>query len=149
MRGVLKHAWRLGLIPAEDYQRAVDLDPIPGETLPKGRALTKGEVGALMAACNDDPAPAGVRDGALFGLLIGAGLRRSEIVNLDLTDYNREDGRLTIRAGKGRKDREMFVTGGAAEALADWLELRGSEPGPIFWPIAKLQVPYKRRRLSE
>ena len=39
LRGVLKAAWRLGLIPVEDYRRAVDLAGVKGTTLPRGRAL--------------------------------------------------------------------------------------------------------------
>lgn len=86
LRGVLKAAWRLGLLPTEEYHRAVDLSPVRGETLPRGRALSAGELRALFSLCNDGK-NAGVRDQALLGVLYGCGLRRSEAVALDLGDY--------------------------------------------------------------
>ena len=137
LRGVLREAWRLGQMSAEDYHRAADLEAVRGETLPRGRALGTGELRALLHACSADASPAGARDAALLALLYGGGLRRSEAVVLDLADYDPESGALTIRAGKGRKDRLAYATNGAADALADWLAVRGDEPGPMFVPINK------------
>jgi len=38
---------------------------------------------------------------------------------------------------KRNKDRLACVTNGAADALADWLTIRGSEPGALFPPIRR------------
>ena len=38
---------------------------------------------------------------------------------------------------RGRKARLVYVDNGALDALADWLALRGDEPGPLFLPINK------------
>lgn len=46
---------------------------------------------------------------------------------LDVADFEVATGQLTVRAGKGRKDRTAYATNGAATALLDWMTERGSE----------------------
>src|SRR5207245_2030000 len=106
-------------------------------TLPRGRALPAGELRALFTTCARDTTPAGRRDAALLALLYGGGLRRGEAVALDLEDYASETGELRIRQGKGRKDRLVYVANGGGSALADWLQVRGPDPGPLFYAINK------------
>ena len=61
LRGVLKMAWRLNLLTAEDHARAVDLPPIRGTSLPAGRELQSTEMTDLLAACAAEPTPAATR----------------------------------------------------------------------------------------
>jgi site-specific recombinase XerD len=137
LRGVLKECWRLGYMTAEDYHRAADIPTIKAQTLPRGRALASGEIAALMNVCGRDTSPAGSRDSAVIAVLYGAGLRRSEIVGLDFGNYNTETGELIIRGAKGRKDRLVYAKNGSADALKDWLAVRGSDPGSLFANINK------------
>lgn len=134
LRGVLCEAWRLGWTTAEEYHRARDLAPVRGSTLPAGRVLTGGEVAALFAACADDDSPAGVRDAAMLGVMLGAGLRREELVQIDVADLDPDTGELRVQ-GKGSKEREVYATNGSADALRDWLDIRGTEPGALFVPV--------------
>lgn len=136
LRGVFKEAWRLGLMTAEDLARVSDLPPVRGETLPRGRALSTGELRALFSTCRGGT-PADARDAALMGILYGGGLRRSEAVALDVADYNPESGELRIRAGKGMKDRLSYATNGGSAALEAWLAVRGDAPGPLLCPVDK------------
>jgi integrase len=99
--------------------------------------VTVGEARALLDACADDPSPSGARDAALFALLYGVGLRRAEAVALELADYDAETGRLTVRAGKGRKARVVYATNGGRAAVEDWLVVRGPEPGALLCPVNK------------
>lgn len=136
LRGALKAAWRLGLMDADDYQRAVDVKAAKGDRLPAGRAISRGELIALMTNCAGDPSPAGARDAALIAILYGCGLRRGEIVRLDLADFDGEAGELHV-LGKGNKERRIPVVNGTLEALHDWLSVRGCVDGPLFLPIWK------------
>lgn len=138
LRGVLTAAWRLEQISAEDHARACDLEPVRGSTLPAGRSLSQGELGALFGVCANDPSPGGARDGALLALLYAGGVRRGEAVDLNLADYDPETGTLRVLRGKGRKDREVYVTGGAANAVDAWIDERSDEPGPLVCPVDRI-----------
>lgn len=137
LRGVLKEAWRLGLMSAEDYQRAIDLERVRGTTLPAGRALDGAEMRALADVCAADPTAAGPRDAAL---LYAAGLRRAEAVALDLDDVDTDTGEVRVRQGKGRKDRTCYATNGALTAVSAWVAVRGPEPGPLLCPVSQTGV---------
>ena len=89
LRGALKSAWRLGQITAEEYHRAAGVQSVSGETLPAGRSIPQGEIYALMNACANDQTAAGVGDAAIIAILYACGLRRAQIVKLDVADYDR------------------------------------------------------------
>lgn len=136
LRGVLKESWRLELMTAEAFHRAADVANVKGSVLPAGRELTPGEVQALARACADDARPQGVRDGALLAVLHSGGLRRSEVVELNLSDYEPDTGQLRVR-GKGRRERLVHLRNGAADAVEDWLHIRGPHEGPLFHPVRR------------
>jgi site-specific recombinase XerD len=142
LRGVLKAAWKLGLMSAEDYQKAASVESVRGETVPAGRALSGGELAGLLDTCELEPL--GIRDAAILSLLYGCGLRRAELVDLQLGDYIKEENELIVR-GKGNKQRAVPV-GNAALALADWLAIRGEETGPLFWGLGNRN---RRGRLTD
>ncbi len=129
LRGTVRAAWRLGQMSADDYHTAAELKAARGETVPAGRSIPSGEIAALLATCEDNPP--GVRDAAIIALLYAGGLRRAELVALDLGDYDASSGALRVR-GKGRKERLTPVANGAARALGDWLAVRGAAPGALF-----------------
>lgn len=137
LRGVLREAWRLQQMNAEDFHRAIDLPPVKGSPLLRGRALNAGELRALFDACARDAAPAGRRDAAMLAVLYGGGIRRAEAVALDVADYDIETGALTVRGGKGNKDRVGYASNGSKSALDAWLTVRGGDPGPLFVPVNK------------
>jgi integrase/recombinase XerD len=137
LRQTLKQAWLLGQMTAEEYSRAIELEPVTGETLPAGRELSQGEILALMNACQEDPNQnAGTRDAAIIALMYAAGLRRDEVVKLRVENYEPETGKLVL-TGNRNKQRTAYITNGAADALQDWLTIRGNEPGPLFVEVNK------------
>lgn len=137
LRQTLKQAWLLGQMNADEYNRAIQLEPIAGESLPAGRELSQAEILALMTTCQDDPnTNAGTRDAAIIGLMYAAGLRRDEVVKLSLENYDSKTGKLVLM-GRRNKRRTAYITNGAADALHDWLTIRGMQPGPIFVEVNK------------
>lgn len=137
LRGVLKEAWRLGLMDVETYHRATALQNVPWSTPPRGRTLSDQEIRKLFEACANDPTPAGVRDAALLTVLYAGGLRRSEVVALDIRDYDTSSGALTVQDDQVHRERVVYARNGAAETLNRWATARGTAPGPLFVPINK------------
>ena len=50
VRGTMRAAWELGQMDTDSYQRALSTRSVRGETLPRGRAISQGELRALFAA---------------------------------------------------------------------------------------------------
>ena len=136
LRRVLLEAYKLDLMELEVYQKVVDVANLTGTSSPKGRALTVDEIQAIMATCQGNE-PKNVRDRAIIGVLRGGGLRRSELVNLELRDLKLKQSELLIRQAKGRKSRLVYLPDEASSFLQQWLELRGREAGALFCRIRR------------
>jgi site-specific recombinase XerD len=139
LRGILKECWRLGLIPHDDYTRAIDLPRVKGESEIAGRSLTLEELRALYNVCDADLSPAGIRDAGILSVLYMAGMRRNELISLKIADYGPKEGAITIQ-GKGNKKRLAFMTADAQHRLNAWLNLRGTNGKPLFVSISKTGV---------
>ena len=136
IRGVLRQAWRHGLIDADTRDRLRDLPRVSGSRLAAGRDIPPDEQARLLRCCAEDTGPAGARDAAMLGLLLGCGLRRAEVAGLTLEDLDR--GEMSLRViGKGDKQRKVWLTNGTAQAMLDWLQVRSDIAGPLFCPILR------------
>jgi len=67
------------------------------------------------------------RDRLIFELLYGCGLRISELVGLDLDDFDTREQWIRVR-GKGRKERQVPYGSTAAAALEKYLAVRAAKP---------------------
>ena len=142
VKGTIKEAWRLGLIDDFHYLRLMDEKGVKGSSSRPGRALSEDEKRSLFEVCEQDPTIAGVRDAAVLSILMN-GLRRSEVVDLNLEDFT--DSLLIVRKGKGQKYREVPVGPTTEQAINDWISIRGDEPGPLFFPVLWKGRPDRRR----
>lgn len=93
-------------------------------------------------ASNPLERPHPARDRAIFELLYGCGLRVSELAGLDLDDLDRSEGWIRVR-GKGRKERQVPLTGKAVEALNRYLSER-----PIVPSERAVFLNYRRGRIT-
>ncbi len=132
LKGVALEAWTMKQIDTDSFQHIKQVRSVKGSRLPKGRALERHEIRSLFFTCESDPSSKGVRDAAILGVLLGCGLRRSEIVALDMVDMIYKDRALKV-LGKGNKERIAYVPGGAWKRLEKWVEeVRGEHEGPLF-----------------
>ncbi len=114
------------------------LADIKGEKVTSYRDTTGVDAGTfeqILRQC-DRASLAGKRDYALLRLLWGNALRRNEISQLSVRDFDPAGKTLRI-LGKGRGTQGEVVDLGAATvaAIADWLEARGGNPSldaPLF-----------------
>ena len=99
------------------YNPAAEIElPRVERRLPK-HVLTITETEKILTMC-DLSEGLGVRDRAMLEVLYSTGIRRMEVVNLQLYDVDRERGTLMVRLGKGKKDR-MVPIGDRALAWVD------------------------------
>lgn len=73
---------------------------------------------ALLHTCADDPSPDGARNAAIIVSLRGTGLRGAEVAILNLTDYDPDNGRITVQRSKARQDRIIYTPTEARAAVA-------------------------------
>ncbi|MBP7792009.1 MAG: site-specific tyrosine recombinase XerD [Candidatus Goldbacteria bacterium] len=86
--------------------------------------LSKEDIEKLINA--PDPATKeGIRDRAIFELLYGAGVRVSELINLELTDLNLDE-KVVRCFGKGSKERIVPIGDFLTDAVSNYLDVRGT-----------------------
>ena len=108
--------------------------PKTGRGLPK--ALSEEEVELLLAAPDTD-ALLGMRDKAMLELMYATGLRVSELVGLELSNLNLNQGVIRV-IGKGQKERLVPIGDEAYESLKRYLSsgrpglLKGVQTEEVF-----------------
>ncbi|MEA5154181.1 tyrosine recombinase XerC [Raineyella sp.] len=123
VRGFFAWARRDGLVPVDPSLRLASpkaARPLP-VTLDQQQAAALMDEARLRAA--EQPGPLGLRDVAVLEMLYGAGLRVSELCDLDTTSLDR-DRRLVRVHGKGDKDRMVPMGRPAVDAVDGWLARR-------------------------
>ena len=81
------------------------------------QALMPEELARLFAV-PDTGDPLGLRDRTMLEVFYATGLRRAELCRLECPDLNAERGTLTVRRGKGKKDRVVPIGPRAAAWVA-------------------------------
>jgi integrase/recombinase XerD len=95
----------------------------------------------------------GIRDRAILEVLYSTGVRRSELAALAVFDWDRLRGAITVRQGKGGRDRVVPIGDRAAAWLAKYVdEVRPSlsrEPddGSLF--LTDYGEPFEKNRLGD
>ncbi len=137
LRQVLCVAYRLDLMEAPDYSKAVDLPSVKLSGELRGRALSSEEIHRLMESCRQGNHPIDCRDGAVLAILRCGGMRRAELVSLTVADLDCETGAIRVRQGKGGKRRLVYLNDEALAMVERWLGVRGREPGALICPVNK------------
>lgn len=88
----------------------------------------------------------GKRDAAMLSVLMGCGLRRSEVVRLDCERIQQREGHWAIvdLVGKAGHVRTVPVPGWVKDAIDAWKTAAGIAEGPLFRSIRKNGVMWGR-----
>lgn len=117
LKGLFSYLVKEGIITKNPAARVKP--PQGTSSLPA--VLTVEEMMRLITT-PDLSTPVGVRDRAILELLYSSGLRRRELVNLNLSDLDLISGSVCVNQGKGRKDRVVPVGKTACQVMALYLK---------------------------
>jgi site-specific recombinase XerD len=101
--------------PAETIKRAKKEEKEPA-------VLYKNEYKAILFEAQDNP-----RNFAILMMFLQTGIRESELTHLKLEDIDLEHGELTVRQGKGKKDRSIPLEPQSLKALQQYLAVRDEQ----------------------
>lgn len=132
-KGVAREAWSRDLIPQSAYLKINSLKGVKFQRLPKGRSLDLKECRRLLEGCFDGTVK-GHRDRALFAVMLGCGLRRAEVVGLQMNNWNAIERSFSF-VGKGNKERKVFLPKDLDDLIVKWLCIRGLAEGSFFPPM--------------
>jgi integrase len=120
---------------------AAAIERVPGVQQLGARAgnwLTRDQANDLLNA-PDPTTLSGRRDRAILALLIGCGLRRAELLRLNIEDLQQRESRWVIPdlIGKGNRRRVVTVPAGVKARIDLWIKAAGIKEGRLFRPVSK------------
>jgi len=98
--------------------------------------LTRPKVAALLQRAHPRYLT-GHCDRCLMQLMLHAGLRTAEVLALTIYDIDWRSGQLTVRQGKGQKDRILWLNEALLEELRRWRARRPASPRGLLFPMRK------------
>lgn len=125
--------------------------PRIGQRLPK--YVLKADEAERVLGQPDIGQAEGLRDRAILETFYSTGMRRMELAQLKLHDPDAERGTVTIRQGKGKRDRVIPIGERALAWIAKYTAearprlLTGTGDGTLF--VNDLGEPFERRQLTD
>lgn len=99
-------------------QSGIRIKHYKNNNVPKN-ILLEADVKAMFDTC--DYTSVGIRDRAIFSLLYGCGLRRGELLSLDVQDINLNKGRVHLDKTKTKYARDVPMTPAVQKNIEDYL----------------------------
>jgi integrase/recombinase XerD len=149
LKGVIREAYDLEIITTENHSRIISVRAPKGYQQESGSALNVSQIKELFCYLDKLNDPSGVRDNAIIRLLIGTGLRRTEITNIKLSDLDIGNRIINVK-GKGNKDRTVGLNNDIFKAIHLWIEdFRTEKDGYLFYRIRKCGTVDNTNKISD
>jgi site-specific recombinase XerD len=150
IRGLMRTAYQMGWIDAEEYLRRTTETQVKVEPLQRGRFLGESEIRSLLEVCRAEQTPIGKRDAAIFAVMLSGGLSVAEVIALSRGDYDEQKGIVRIRYQAerqvenlergsvyqrkrkeyGHKRRNVLLGPRAQTEINSWLQVRAAKLPP-------------------
>ena len=127
-----------GLMDAQLANGVARVGGVKSSGVRTGNWLTKDQAQRLLNA-PDITTLKGLRDRAILAVMLGAGLRRSEVAALTFEHIQQREGRWVIvdLIGKGKRVRTVPIPSWAKQAIDEWAQTAGISEGRIFRAVNK------------
>jgi integrase/recombinase XerC len=136
-RGLSTNTVNRRLATLRSFDGRIAARNVKGDLRRYTRGPSEAGIRGILAELQARPGDKGVRDRAMFRLLLDLGLRRFEVTGLDVEHLDLPGSRVAVLR-KGKKERRwMELPPQTVAALAAWLEVRGTRPGPLFTGFAR------------
>ncbi|KZN36351.1 hypothetical protein N480_17905 [Pseudoalteromonas luteoviolacea S2607] len=138
IKSVMKEAFLLEKITTLQYESIKHIKKPQGSRIRQHHTLAVEDFTQLLGLIEgfEQPKITTARDQAIFHILVGAGLRRFEVVGLRCEDIDHENKRIKF-IGKGNKERAVKLHDLTYCALNNWLKLHPTGIGSIFIRLTK------------
>jgi len=138
LRGVISVCWEIGIMESDAMLECHNA----------AKGFKRNGKSAMRHISNKDTArlvkyflrtnkPQGIMYAAVLSLLWHTGMRRSEIHNLDITNYDPASGKIMVLDSKWNKSRPVWVSGTAKDILDRYIKVRGNEDGRMWYRYDK------------
>jgi integrase/recombinase XerD len=101
---------------------AEELRSLKIERVKKPPVFSEEEIKQILKAV--PKTPVGTRDRAMFETFYSTGIRKSELINLNMEDIDPDEREITVREGKGSKDRVVPIREEALRSLREYIKIR-------------------------
>jgi site-specific recombinase XerD len=138
LRGLLRNAALAGYLDRDQAADAAGVKNTRSLGVRAGNWLTAEQAKALLLAPEEETLK-GKRDRAILAMLVGCGLRREELVLLNIEDLQMRDERWVIPelVGKGRRVRLVPVPSWVKDRLDLWTTSANLRENRIFRAVKK------------
>lgn len=127
LRSMVRAASLFGLV-----EWALTIENVPVETYRNTLGPGTGALVSVVKSLNARTDPMAARDQAIIALLHDAGLRRDELVSLDLEHVDWAQHRVWARTKKRTARVAISVPADVERCLKSWIIARGDATGPLF-----------------